>query len=103
VSGLAVGLLPMSLNWNAECACACGTQAAGGTVWSAVAVDDEMACRGAHGVRAGQNCGGGRWTGKTRELKFSRRGNHGAALGVVMELLGVKRRCYPFLDCHRQS
>jgi len=32
-----------SLNWNAECACACGTQAEGGTVQSAVAVGDEMA------------------------------------------------------------
>jgi len=38
-----------------------GTQAEGGTVLSAVAVDDEMAWRGARGVRAGQKCGGGRW------------------------------------------
>jgi len=51
-----------SLNWNAECACACGTQAEGGTVLSAFAVDDEMAWRGVRGVRAGQNCGGGRLT-----------------------------------------
>jgi len=45
-----------SLNWNAECACACGTQAEGGTVRSAVAVDDEMVWQGARGVRAGKNC-----------------------------------------------
>jgi len=32
-----------SLNQNAECACACGTQAEGSTVRSAVAVGDEMA------------------------------------------------------------
>ena len=29
--------------------------------------------------------------------------NHGPALGVVMMLSGVKRRCYSFRDCHRQS
>jgi len=56
------GFADESLNWNAECACACGTQAEGGTDWSAVAVDDEMAWRSARGVRAGQNCGGRRWT-----------------------------------------
>jgi len=30
-------------NWNAQCTCACGTQAEGSTVRSAVAVGDEMA------------------------------------------------------------
>jgi len=30
-------------------------------------------------------------------------GNNGPALGVVMMLSGVKRRCYSFRDCHRQS
>jgi len=34
-----------SLNWNAECACACGTQAEGSTVRSAVAVGEEMAVK----------------------------------------------------------
>ena len=29
-------------------------------------------------------------------------GNHGPALGVVMILSGVKRRCYSFRDCQRQ-
>ena len=103
MSGLAVGLLPMSLKWNTECACACGTQTEGGTVWSAVAEDDVIACRGARDVRAKQNCGGGRWTGKPWDLVVSRRGNHGPAFGVVMVLSEVKRRCYPFLDCHRLS
>jgi len=32
-----------SWKWNAECACACGTQTEGGTIWSAVAVDDGLA------------------------------------------------------------
>ena len=67
-------------------------------------VEHRQKVQGARGVRAGQNCGGGRWTGKPQELDVSCwRGNHGLALGVVMKVSGVKRRCYSFRDCHRQS
>ena len=48
------------LNWNAECACAFGTQAVSGLL-------PQWTMRWTGKVLAGQNCGGGRWTGKPRE------------------------------------